>query len=141
NHATGNGEEKSADDAVGKHLQDRTGNADRVRGRESKQNKTHVAHARIADDEFQIALAQSDGSGVNNSDDGENCDPWSPDSKAEWKKIYRHSESPVGAEFHHDSGKQHRAGGRRGDVTGRRPGVKRPNAGENREPEKQNGKR
>ena len=35
-------------------------------------------------------------------------------------------------------GEQHRARGRRSDVTGRRPGVQRPDAGEHGEPEKQN---
>src|SRR4029450_11670699 len=47
----------------------------------------------------------------------------------------------ISAEFHHDSGEQHRARGGRGDVTSRRPGVERPNAGEDREYEKQNWER
>ena len=34
--------------------------------------------------------------------------------------------STVSAELHHDARQQHRSGGRRGHVTGRRPGVKRP---------------
>src|ERR1041384_1035163 len=103
NHSSGNGEEKRADHAVRKHLQDRTGNAEDVRGCEPKQNKTHVTHAGVADDKFEIALTQGNGGGVNNSDDGENGDPRSPDLKSDWKKIYRHAQRRVSAEFHDDS--------------------------------------
>src|SRR5438477_530714 len=49
--------------------------------------------------------------------------------------------SCVGAEFHHDAGEQHRTRCRCGDVTGRRPGVQRPDTREYGEPDEQHGKR
>ena len=140
-HASGNGEEQGADDAVRKHLQHGAGNAEHIGRRQPEQHEAHVAHARIADDEFEIALPQRDRRGVNNSDDGENRDPFAPHLETERKEIHRHAQRAVGAKLHHDAGEQHRTGGRRGDVTGRRPGVQRPDAGENGEAEKQNRKR
>ena len=68
-HPPGNGEEERADDAVGKHLQDRAGNPEHVRRGQAEEDETHVADARIADDKFQIALPQRDGGRVNDPDD------------------------------------------------------------------------
>ena len=68
-----------------------------------------------------------------------NCDhgdPIPPHEKSLRKNIHRDTQCTVGAEFHDDAGEQHRAGGRRGDVTGRRPRVQRPDAAENGEAEK-----
>ena len=141
NHASGNGEEQGADHAVRKHLQHRAGNAEHIGRGQSEQHETHVTDAGIADDEFQIALPQRDRRGVNNSDDRENRDPFAPHLESFREKIHRHAQRAVGAEFHHDAGEQHRTGGRRGDVAGRRPGVQRPDAGEHGEPEEQNRER
>ncbi len=107
NHSSGNGEEKGADHAVGKHLQDRTGNAEDVGRRKPEQNKTHVADTRVADHKFQVALTQRDGGGVNNSDNRKDCDPGPPHLKALREKIHRYAQSRVSAEFHHDAGEQH----------------------------------
>ena len=78
----GKGEEERADDAVREHLQNRARNPEQIAGRQAKQNKTHVADARIADDEFEIVLAERDRCRVNNPDDGEDGDPFAPHLKA-----------------------------------------------------------
>src|SRR5262249_32024379 len=44
----------------------------------------------------------------------------------------------IGTEFHDDAGQQHRACGRRRDVTCWRPGMEWPDTGENRKSQKQN---
>ena len=71
-------EEQRADHAVRKHLQDRSGNTEQIGRRQTEQNETHVAHTRIADDEFEIALAQRDRRRVNDPDDREDRDPFAP---------------------------------------------------------------
>src|SRR6266404_4696158 len=50
-------------------------------------NETHVAHARIVDDKFQIALAQRHGRGVENSDHGKDSDPFTPHVETLREKI------------------------------------------------------
>ena len=64
-----------------------------------------------------------------------------PTDPALRKQRHRHAQAAVSAELHHHAGQQHRSGGRRGHVTGRRPGVKRPQARENCEPDKHQRKR
>ena len=63
-------------------------------------------------------------------------DPFAPKVEALREQIDGDPERAVGAEFHHDAGEQHRAGRRRGDMAGGRPGVQRPDAREDGEPEK-----
>ena len=106
-----------------------------------KKHETHVAHARIADDEFQVALSQGDRCGINNSDHGQNRDPFSPHLKTLREKIHRDAQRAIGSEFHHDSGEQHRTRSRRSHVAGRRPGVQWPDAGKNGKTEEQNRER
>jgi len=55
------------------------------------------------------------------------------------KQRHRDAQAAVGAEFHHDAGEQHRGGGRRGDVAGRRPRVKGKHAREHREAKEDEG--
>ena len=64
-----------------------------------------------------------------------------PRSKAKRKQRHGHAQAAIGAQLHHHPGKQH--GGRRGcgNVAGRRPGVQRPHAGEDREADKYQRKR
>ena len=135
NHSSGNGEEEGANHAVGKHLQNRAGNAEDVGGGQAEQNETHVTDTGITDNEFKISLTQRDRSGINDPDHGENCDPGPPHLEALRKKIHRHAQGGISAEFHHDAGEQHRARGGRGDMTGRCPGVQRPDTGEHGKPE------
>ena len=131
---------RARDHAVREHLQDRAADAERVRRREPEQDESHVADARIADDEFEVALPQRDGRGIDDPDDAEDRDPFAPQLEAEREEIHRDAQGAISAKFHDDAGEQHRTGGRRGDVAGGRPGVQRPDAGEHGEPEKQNGK-
>ena len=90
---------------------------------------------------FRSRCRKRDRRRVNNSDDGEDRDPVPPHRETLREKIHRDAQRAVSAEFHHDAGEQHRAGSRRGDVTGRCPGVQRPDAGEHAEAEKQNRER
>ena len=73
----------------------------------SRRVETHVADTRIANDEFQVALPKRDRGGINNADDGENSDPITPHLETLRKKIHRHAQSAVSAEFHHNAGEQH----------------------------------
>ena len=68
----------AADHAVGKHLQDRAGDAERIGRRQPEQDESHVADARISDDEFQVALTQRHRRGVNDPDHAEHRDPLPP---------------------------------------------------------------
>ena len=82
NHAPGHGEEQGGDHAMRKHLQDRAADAEHVGRRQSEQHESHVADARIADDEFQVPLPQRDRRGINDPDHAEHGDPvahiWNP---------------------------------------------------------------
>src|SRR4029453_11398577 len=106
-HAPGHGEEQSRDDAVRKHLQHCTRHTERVSGRQPEQHETHVADTRIANDEFEIALAKCYCRSVKNSDNGENRDPITPRVETLGKKIHRDAQSAVRAEFHYNAREQH----------------------------------
>ena len=100
-----------------------------------------MAHARITDDKFQIALAQRHRRRVNDPDYGEDSDPFAPDVETLREKIHGDAQPAVGAKFHDNAGEQHRTGSGRSDVTGWRPSVQRPDAGEHGKPEKQDRER
>ena len=106
----------------------------------AQEHEAHVTHTGIADDEFEIALPKGHRGGVNNSDDGGDGDPFPPHLETLRKKIQRDTQRAVSAELHDDAGEQHRAGGGRGHVTRWGPGMQRPDAGEDGEPEKKDGK-
>ena len=83
NDATGDGEEESRNHAVRKHLENRAAYSERVRGREPEEDEAHVADTGITDDELEVALAQSDPGGINDPDDAEDGDPFTPRLKAQ----------------------------------------------------------
>ena len=85
-------------------------------------------------------LAQRHGCCVNNSDHGEDGDPFAPCMESLREQIHRYAQTRISAQFHHDAGKQHRPCGGRGDVARRRPGMQWPDAGKHSEPEEQHGK-
>ena len=106
-HASSHGEEQCANHAVRKHLQHRSRDAERVGRGQAEQHKAHVAHARIADDKFQIALTQRHRCSVNDSDYREDSDPAAPHLEALREKVHCDAEPGVGAQFHDDAGEQH----------------------------------
>src|SRR5438552_6263466 len=136
NHAC-NSEQERADYAMRKHLQDGTRNAQRIGRAQSEQNKAHVTHTGVADNEFQIALPQGNSCSVDDADDGESSDPVAPHLESLREKVHRHPQPGVRAEFHDDTSEQHRTRSWRGDVTGRRPSMQWPDTGEDSESEKQ----
>ena len=75
-------EKQRPNDAVGKHLQNRTRDAEKIGRRQPKQDKAHVTHARITNDEFEIVLTQCDCCRVNDPDHRQHCDPPAPHVKA-----------------------------------------------------------
>src|SRR5438046_8814732 len=99
-HSSRNGEEQRGDHSVGKHLQYCSRDTERVCRSQTKQHETHMTHARITNDEFQITLAQSDRRRVNNSDYGQNADPIAPDLESFWKDIHGDAQSRKGAKVH-----------------------------------------
>ena len=139
-HSPRNGEEQCGDHSVGKHLQHCSRDTERVCRSQTNQHETHMAHARITNNEFQITLAQSHRRRVNNSDHGQGSDPFAPYLESFWKDVHRDAQSRIGAQFHHDAGKQHRPCSGRRDVACRSPGMQWPDAGKHSEAEEQHRK-
>ena len=100
-----------------------------------------MAYAGIADDEFQVTLAQGDRGGVNNPDDSKGGEETAPHLETLREKIHGHAQPRIRAQFHYDAGQQHRTGGRRGDMTSWRPGVQRPDARQDGKSDKQHWER
>ena len=76
-------------------------------GSEAKKDETHVTHTRVTNDEFQVALPQRHRSCVDNSNNGQNGDPFAPHLKALRKKVHGHAQTAVGTELHYNTGEQH----------------------------------
>ena len=139
-HSSGNGEQQRCNDSMGKHLQNCPRNTEHVCRSQTKQYETHVAYARITNDELEVMLAQRHRCRVNNSDHGQDGDPFAPHLESFGKEIHRYAQARVSTKFHHDAGEQHRACRGRCDMTCRRPGMQRPDAGKHCEPEEQHRK-
>ncbi len=60
------------------HLQYRAVDADCVSRQQAQQHKPHVAHAGVADDEFEVVLDQSDRRAVEIADDREEREDRTP---------------------------------------------------------------
>ena len=106
-NCSGEGEEEGPDHSVREHLQNGTGNSENIANGQSEENKSHVADARVPDDEFQVVLPQSDSRCVNDPDDREDSDPLAPGLIARGKEIQRDAKCAVSPKLHHDSGQQH----------------------------------
>ena len=139
-HGPDHGEEQRANHAVGEHLQHRAGQADLVECGQAKQYEAHVANTRVADDVLEVVLFQSDKGAVNDVDDGDDGDARCPRLRPLRQQPDRHAKAAVRPEFHHHAGQQHGGGGRRGDMTGRCPGVERPHAGQDGKADEEQGK-
>ncbi len=74
NHPPDHGEQQPGNDAVREHLQHRAAQADGIQRHQTQQHETHVAHARIADDEFEILLHQRHHRAVHDADDRQHRD-------------------------------------------------------------------
>ena len=133
NHAANDGEEQTGNHAMRKHLEHGSGDGRRIGGGETEEHEAHVAHARVADDEFKIVLHEGDEASVENADDGEGGDGRLPKGETDGEERHGDTEATVGAEFHDDTGEEHRGGGGRGDVTGGRPRMERKHTGEDGE--------
>src|ERR1019366_3679640 len=99
NHAAHHGEQQPGDDAVREHLQHRAIEADGVERREAEQHEAHVAHAGIADDEFEILLHQRHARAIHDAGDGETGDFALPHAHAFGKHHHRHAQAAVSAEL------------------------------------------
>ena len=94
-----------------KHLQDRSANPDLTQCHQAQQNKAHVADTRIAHDELEVFLHQSDHRSIHDADQCEQGEYLSPRAKAEdmespliqtaWKQRHGYSQTTVCAQLHH----------------------------------------
>ena len=141
NHPAHHAEQQACDDAVRKHLQHRAAQADGVDRHQPQQNEAHVAHARIADDEFEVLLHQRHRRAIDDADDREQRDLVAPRHKAEREEAHRHAQRSVRAQFHHHAGQEHRGRRRRRHMARRRPRMERPHARQNRKPNEHQRKR
>ena len=140
-HPSDHGEEKATDDAVREHLENGAAEAREVERHQPEQDEPHVRDARITDGEFKILLREGDERAEDDARSRQHGNQDPPLVETLRKESHGHAQRGVRTELHHDAREQHRYGGRRGDVSGRRPRVQRPEAGQHGEADEHHGKR
>src|SRR6516165_2908891 len=116
-NASNDGEEQAGDDAVGEHLQNCAGEADLIERHEAEEHEAHMADRRVADDELEVGLRESDERAVDDSNDCEHGEDFTPgmeteDGESPGIETVRiesdgNAQATIGTELHDNTGEQH----------------------------------
>ena len=126
-------EEEAGHDPVRNHLEHRAVQPLFGQRRDAEHDDAHVRDGGIRDDVFQIGLRHGAQGAVHDVDAGDGADEPGPLDRAAGDEAEPQTQDAVGAELHQHAGVKHRHGGGGRRMAVRRPGVERPDAGENPE--------
>ena len=130
-------EEQRGGEAVADHEDDRAGDADDVPAGDAEKEVAHVHDAGKADHEGQFLLGEGDETGVEEIADEQREDERQASLEAVMEHRDGDPDQAVDGEFLQDAGVEHGGGGRRGGISGRRPGMEREKSDENAEADEQ----
>src|SRR5208337_1972094 len=133
-------EEEGGHDAVGEHLEDAAVQAVHRAGGQSQADDAHVGHRGIADNVLQVRLGQAHEDAVDNAHGGQQGHELGPVLKARRAEIHGHPQDGERAQLHEHPGVEHTHRGGGGHVAHRRPGVERPDRGQDPEAEEEHHK-
>ena len=123
---SGHGEEHARGQGMGKHVQDRTRQADIVQSGHAQEHISHVAGAAVPDDVLGIARVVGHVPAVQNAADAEDGRDRHQGVRRLGQNLKIGPDDREMPELHQDSGVQHARGRGSGRVPDRRPGMQRP---------------